>query len=134
MNVKFQQYDNIVMQSIYFSQGIFRTGATFTKIIEFGDSIDKSIIDYEQLKDVLSRFLTLGLIVLRKDKVYLTKKYRQVRESNKKNTRVESELINFIFNELSNEEHLVIKRLPNGYLTKSKWHSVYAQYISKVNK
>jgi hypothetical protein len=134
MNVKFQQHDNIVMQSIYFSQGVFKTGATFTKIIELGDRVDKSIIDYEQLKGSLSRFLTSGLIYLRKDKVYLTKKYRQVRRNNKNNKGLESELITLIFKELSNDEYAVMKELPNDYLRESKWHSAYAIYKGRFKE
>lgn len=137
MKVNFQSYDTIIMQSIYFGQGIFKTGATVTKIIRLGDSLDRSIIGYEHLMDALPKFLTYGLIDLRNEKVYLTKKYRQIRKNSKKEVRKvgsETERIDLIFSELTKEECKKMKELPDGFLTKPKWHSAYAKYSSEFKK
>ena len=134
MKLKFQTYDTVIMQSIIFGQGFFRKGTTISEIIECGDAFDKSIIEYKQLKEVLPKFLTSGMIEIKNDRIFLTKKYRQTRKKHKneiKKIKIETDKIAIIFNELENGKYDDLKKIPKDFLTELKWEVAYKNYMKK---
>jgi hypothetical protein len=67
MKLKFDSNDIVVMQSIFFGQLLWRFGASLKRIIAFGDALDRTIHEYEDLKSAISKLSSSGLIKIKKD-------------------------------------------------------------------
>lgn len=133
MNSNFKSYDSVVMHVIYAGQGIFVKGVTVKRIIELGDAIDRWIIKFNELKESIQRLLTYGLIQIRKNKVYVTSKYYMLRKKSKKvvpKVEYETDRVDLILDQVSNEKYDSILDLPHGFLTESSWQEAYNNYIN----
>lgn len=131
MKLKFESYDSVIVQSIYFGQGWFRTGATFQKIVMLTDALDRSTISYEQIKTVLQKLLTADLIKISREKIYLNKNYRQLRRQSKKlhsNIEHETDRIKLILNDIEKKEFGELKLIPENFLPEWKWISANNNY------
>lgn len=134
MTLKFEPYDSVIVQSIYFGQGWFRTGATLKKIVMLTDALDRSTIQYGQIADVLTKLLTADLVRVSGDKIFLTKKYRQLRrQSNKSHPKLERETdrIKVILKGVEKQNFDNRKSLPDNFLPEWKWEMATNQYRSQ---
>ncbi len=131
MTLKFDPYDRVIVQSIYFGQGWFRTGATLQKIVMLTDALDRSTISYDQIVDVLPKLLTAELIRVSGDKIFLTKKYRQLRrQSTKSHPKLqhETDRIKVILEGIEKQNFDDMKPLPDNFLPEWKWDVASNQY------
>jgi hypothetical protein len=137
MKLKFDSYDSVIVQSIYFGQGLFRTGATLQKIVMMSDALDRSTISYEQIKTVLPKLLTADLIKISGDKIYLTKNYRQLRRQSKKlHSEIEHETdrIKLILKDIEKKEFGNLQVIPDNFLPAWKWTNAHNNYLREFEK
>lgn len=134
MQLKFEENDISIVNSIYRGRGVFKTGATVLNLIRNGDAFDRSIATFEELLELLPKLLTAQLIVIKKDKIVLTKKYGKLRAGVKQqfpSFNNEFEIISKILEEVSKIDFASLIELPEGFLTEAKWHAVYAKYLNE---
>ena len=134
MRLNFEINDISIIHSIYRVQGVLKTGATVLDILNTGDAFDRSIATFDELVELLPKLLTAQLIVIKKDKIVLTKKYGELRASVKQqftSLNSEFEIISKILDEVSKIDFASLIELPEEFLTEPKWQAVYAQYLNE---
>ena len=135
MTIKFTSIDTVILQTINSGQGLFNKGVTLEKIVGQGDTINRTIFQYEELFDGLQKLLTVGFIKIENDKVYTTKLFRQQRRKHCKWTWTVPEQydeLNKLLLLNSNKEFTSLEDLPKGFLSETKLKFAISVYTLEM--
>lgn len=123
----FEYYDSQVMHAICAGQRFLKRGATLKQIINTGDAIYRWTLTFSNFKNAIIKLSAYGLIDIKHNKIYVTKKYYTYKKKSKKANKTlvyESDKIQVILNEVSSKENFSLKDLPNDFLDISSWHDI----------
>ena len=118
MTLVFNSTDSLILFAISIGQGKFKKGTTLTDIIFTGDAFDRTIFSYGELESSFQKLLTIKLIKIENEKVYLTKEFKLEEKLNcKKTSSAQKTIEEFkkLLQKYNNTETDKLADLPQGF-------------------